>query len=345
MENNADNLKIFIEGWQEDGIHGNSIGNLSFENKIGGKISLQELVEDSFQNSYEVCLVDNVTKVSGRQINIKREVGINLSQSSIFEELDNQDLWLYRFYYPNIKLSSKYIEDKSQKLNELGFSNIAIKEYGNKLYGDMRFNKEFPRNDALLIVKETLKDVKDNGLNIYFFTPNSYTWKYSRGNLNTPMNNSQYLFETDTVPFLQIVLSGNVEYYTPYINNSFFSKTDILKAIEYGAYPSFIVTWVDNYVIKETPLWDYPSTKFEDWQQEIIRIYQEMSEALNPVLDSKIVDRKVLESGIVKVDYENNRSIIVNYTQNSFIYGDILIKPLSYRSFENKDIDFGDGEL
>ncbi len=343
LENGVDNLKVFVEGWQEDGIHGNRIGNLSFENKIGGKISLQELVEDSFQNSYEVCLVDNVTKVSGRQININREVGINLSQSSIFEERDNQDLWLHRFYYTNIKLSSKYVEEKSQKLNELDFSNIAIKEYGNKLYGDMRFNNEFPRNDALLMVEETLNDVKEKGLNIYFFTPNSYAWKYSQGNLETPMNNSQYLFETDTVPFLQIVLSGNVDYYTPYINNSFFSRTDILKAIEYGAYPSFIVTWVDNYVIKETPLWDYPSTKFEDWQQEIIRIYQEMSEALNPVVNSKIIDRTVLEPGIVKVDYENGRSIMVNYTQNPYIYGDMLLQPQSYRNFDSKNIDSGDG--
>ncbi|TYB89635.1 MAG: hypothetical protein FXF54_09495 [Kosmotoga sp.] len=345
MENGVDNLKIFIEGWQEDGIHGNRISRLSFEDEIGGKIPLQNLAEGNTHNVYELCLVDNVTKVNARQININREVGINLSQSSIFEERDNQDLWLNRFYYTNIKLSSKYIKEKSKKLADLGFSYIAIKEYGSKLYGDMRFNNEFPRNEALLMVEETLNYVKEKGLNIYFFSPNSYAWKYSRGIIETPMNNSQYLFETDTVPFLQIVLSGKIEYYTPYINNSFFSKTNILKAIEYGAYPSFIITWVDNYVIKETPLWDYPSTKFEDWEQEILKIYQEMSEALNPVLDSKIIDRTVLEPGIVKVDYENGRSVMVNYTQNSFIYGDIFLQPLSYEGFKNKDLDFGDGEL
>ncbi|TYB94358.1 MAG: hypothetical protein FXF54_05840 [Kosmotoga sp.] len=345
IENGVNSLKVFVEGWQEDGIHGNSISKLSFENKIGGKLLLQELAEDSHQNDYELCLVDNITKVSEKQININREVGINLSQSSIYEDRDNQDLWLYRSYYTNIKLSSEYIEEKSQKLIDLGFSNIAIKEYGSKLYGDMRFNKEFPRNDALLMVEETLKDVIEIGLNIYFFAPNCYAWKYSKGILETPMNNSQYLFETDTVPFLQIVLSGNIDYYTPYINNSFFSKTDILKAIEYGAFPSFIVTQVDNYVIKDTPLWDYPSTKFEDWQQEILRIYQEMSETLKPVFNSKIVDRTVLEPGIVRVDYENGRSIIVNYTQNSYIYDDIFLQPQSCKNIDNKNMDSGDGDL
>lgn len=344
-EEGVDALKLFIEGWQKGGIHGNRIAKLSFENRIGGQKELIKLVNDSVEHGYDVYLVDNVTKVSERQINLHREVGINLSQSSIFEERDNKDLWLHRFYYSNVRLASKYIEDKSQGLAELGFTNLAIREYGNKLYGDMRINNQIPRNQALDMVEETLKRVTEKGFNIYLFSPNSYAWKYTQGILETPMNNSQYLFETDTVPFLQIVLSGRIEYYTPYINNSFFSRTNILKAIEYGAYPSFILTWVDNFVIKDTPLWDYPSTKFDDWYSEILQIQREMSNALNPVISSRIVGRTVFEPGVVKVDYENGWSIIVNYTEDSYDDGKINVPPLSWKNFTSYDDDRGDGDL
>ncbi|OAA31942.1 hypothetical protein AT15_03710 [Kosmotoga arenicorallina S304] len=343
-EENIDNLKIFVEGWQAGGIHGNKVGKLSFESKVGGKKGLISLLENSFQENYEVCLVDNVVKVGEKQINVNREVGINLSQSSIYKERDNKDLWLYRFYYLNPSLSSKYILEKSEKLTEIGFKNLALQEYGRSLYGDMRINREITREETLFMIEETLNKASKT-LDLYFFSPNSYAWKYTKGILDIPMNNSQYLFETDTVPFLQILLSGNIEYYVPFMNNSFFSKTSILKAIEYGASPSFLVTWVDNYVIKDTPLWDYPSTKFEDWFMEIKRIYEEMSEALSPVIGSKIVDRKVLESGVVKVDYENGNSIIVNYTDKPYLYEELIVQPQSFLNFERKSINSGDDDL
>lgn len=345
QESKVDTVKLFVEGWQKDGVHGSNISKLSFENAIGGKNALIDLARDSLDKGYELFLVDNVTKVSERQINVNREVGINLSQSSIFEERDNKDLWLYRFYYSNIKLASRYIQEKAAGLAELGFSNLALKEYGSRLYGDMAFGKELPRSKALEVIEETLGLARDSGLDIFLFSPNSYAWRYAGGVMGAPVNNSQYLFQTDTVPFLQIVLSGVREHYTPYMNNSFFARSDVLKAIEYGAYPSFIVTWVDNYVIRDTPLWDYPSTKFEDWHEEIVRIYLEMKEALDPVIGWRIVDREVLEAGIVRVDYENGRSIAVNYTETRYESEGIDIAPRSWKSFERDNADYGVGGL
>lgn len=345
QELKVNSVRLFMEGWQKGGVHGNKISGLSFENAIGGREALIDLARDSRERGYELILVDNVTKVSDRQINVNREVGINLSQSSIFEERDNKDLWLHRFYYSNVKLASDYIQEKAVGLAKLGFSNLALKEYGSKLYGDMTFNKELPRNEAQNLIEKTLAQARSSGVNVYLYSPNCYTWRYASGIMETPMNNSQYLFQTDTVPFLQIVLSGVMEYYTPYMNNSFFSRNDVLKAIEYGAYPSFVVTRVDNYEMKNTPLWDYPSTKFEDWKEEIMRIYFEMKEALDPLIGSRIVDREVLGPGVVRVDYDNGLSIAVNYTESRYESEIVGIDPRSWKSFERVNVNYGVGGL
>jgi len=338
------NLKVIINGWQKGGIHGNKISKLSFEDSLGDIDDLINFVKNGKKNGYDVYLLDNVTKVTEKQINLKKEVGINLSQSVIYEDRDNRELWIYRSYYTNIVLASQYVSEKLTKLSEKGISNFALNEYGSKLYGDLKYGHEFFRSDALKLVERTLENISKKTDSLYLSNPNDYTWKYVDGILDIPMNCSQYLFETDTVPFLQIVLSGSIDYFAPYVNNSFFSRIDILKMIEYGALPSFLLTWVDNYLIKKTPLWDYPSTKYEDWKVKITEIYKEVSDALKNVRGSKIIDRFVVEPGIIVVSYNNGKSIVVNYTSKTYILNDQKIKPQSWIVTNSNSINVGVGQ-
>ncbi|MFN6991945.1 MAG: DUF5696 domain-containing protein [Fervidobacterium sp.] len=324
------NVSILLEGWQKGGIHGNKISNFEFENKIGSIRDLLDFVKYSQNLGYKVFFADNVTKTTEKQISLKRDVGINLSQSIIYEDRDNRDMWLYRRYFVNINLASSYLLKRVEEIKKLGVTNIAIREYGNKLYGDLKFNKELYRSDALKLVETTLEKISKNMNNLYLDSPNDYTWKFVDGIWETPMNCSQYLFETDTVPFLQIVLSGTIDYFAPYMNNSFFSRNDVLKTIEYGAYPAFIISKLDNYLLKKTPLSDYPSTKYEDWRKQIVETYKEVNSALRNVRNSKITDRIVIEPGVVIVMYDNGRGIIVNYTDSSYKIYNYTVKPKSW---------------
>jgi hypothetical protein len=147
-----------------------------------------------------------------------------------------------------------------------------------------------------------------------WFNPNQYLWNNTSEYFDIPMVNSQYLYETDTVPFLQIVLKGNIDYYAPYANQGFYSTNSILKMIEYGAYPSFVVTESLNYELTDTPQVDRFTVNFDDWKSSIINIYQKINEALLPVEGAKIIDHKVMVPGIVRVSYDNGINLYVNYT-------------------------------
>ncbi|SHN53223.1 hypothetical protein SAMN02745226_00446 [Fervidobacterium gondwanense DSM 13020] len=328
------NLVFLLKGWEKGGVNGNKINSTKVEPKFGeiddiAKFALEHSAASG--KSFELYFVTNTTRVTEKQLNLKNEVGLNLSQSLIFEERDNKDLWLYRSYYTKIDLSSRYLVERIKELNRNNIKNIAIEEFANKLYGHLKRDEEIYRSDARKLVEKTLSDVKNQGNNLILFVPNVYSWKYMKTFGNIPMNSSQYLFETDTVPFLQIVLSGNVVYFTPYMNNGFFSDTDVLKSIDFGAYPSFIVSWLDNASLKDTPLWDYPSTRFADWKSKIVEIYKKINGALKYVRGSKIIDRTVIHPGFVRVDYENGYSILVNYTEERVKFGNVVVEPVSYR--------------
>ena len=328
-EKGIENLLVMLEGWQDGGRSGNKISKLSFEKSSGGKDELLHLYENYNNGKTKIVLVENVTKVTEKQININKEAGTNLSQSLIYEDKNNKDLWFYRSYYTNIKLASKYLEEKASKLDELGIKNLAIQEYGIKLYGDLLVDKEIFRDQAKELVKETVEKITED-MSLVFFNANSYLWKYADAIVNIPMNNSQYLFETDTVPFLQIVLSGYIDYFVPFMNDGFFSRLDVLKSIDFGAYPNFILTEIDNYYLFKTPLWCYPSTKFEDWKKSIIDIYSQINEALKHVRGYSIEDRKVIAPGIVLVSYENGIKFLINYTKESFVYKNLEVQPESW---------------
>lgn len=49
-----------------------------------------------------------------------------------------------------------------------------------------------------------------------------------------------------------------------------------------------------------------------------------------------IINRTVLTSGVVKVDYEDNISIIVNYTEKDYKIGDTLVPNEDYAVIEGE---------
>lgn len=332
--NGSVRLRVIVEGWAEGGVHGNRISSFSVNARVGGRKALGSLIRWAELSNVRILFADNVTRVSEKQLNLRMEAAVNLSQSIVYEDRDNRDLWLYRSYFTNVKLASEYLIDRAGAAKRLGVHGLALKEYPRRLYGDLKMDREFYRSDALKLVSETLAKLKGIAGHLLLQSPNMYAWKYADGFFDVPMNSSQYLFETDTVPFLQIVLSGAVELYSPYVNNGFFAREDVLKMIEYGVYPSFLLTKLDNYKLKRAPLWDYPSTKFDDWKERVVSYVTEVSAALGAFSGRRIVDRFVPAPGIVVVSYDNGRSLVINYTNSVWRNGGVAVNAKSWATFE-----------
>ncbi len=63
-------------------------------------------------------------------------------------------------------------------------------------------------------------------------------------------------------------------------------------------------------------------------------MYNEINDALKNVRGYKIVDRIVLEPGIVLVVYENKKAILVNYTNDIYKFDKTIVNPRSWICFE-----------
>lgn len=313
------NITLMYEGWQKGGINGSSYGETAMQSGIGSKSDFKALKEALEKNGGRLYLNTNVTTANEGQISLRSEVSLQASKQHAVLSRANSSVMYSSYYLIKPSKLFKNLDKISSKLSDFDF---LLGGLGYRMYSDYTTGAEFTRSEFRESLISTLSELS---VKTAFQNPNSYLYKYTSEYFDMPMCSSQYLYETDTVPFLQIVLSGAVDYYAPYANKSGYSSGDILKMIEFGAYPSFIVAAEDNYELQDTPLEDYFSINFEDWQDTVCEVYSKVNEALSAVEGAGISDHTVLETGIVRVDYSNNVSIYVNYTAEDYVSGDITV--------------------
>lgn len=325
--NGIKNISLVMKGWQKGGINGSKPSAFSFEPSLGTKNDFMILSHYISGNGGRFYYYENPVTATEYQLDLGNEAGHSLSQALIDVERDNPNIWLKDTYYIKANLVAKYINDKVKLYNQNNMPNMALDMVGSKLYAENQRGNVLTRSQALKAFSESIKNCNDQLDNLALYRPNQYLWEYANEMFNVPMVNSQYLFETDTVPFMQMVLKGNVDYYAPYINMGFYSQTDILRLIEYGAYPAFILSGVPNNELKYTNLTDLYSTYYKDWIDNIISSYKEINTALSAVEGMHMINREVLQIGIVKVDYDGGVSIIINYTNDNYNYLDNIVVP------------------
>ncbi len=308
------NITMVLQGWQKGGVGGSKPSAFAFESKLGGKKAFFELDEYVKSMGGSFYYYENPVTVNNTQFDPRKEGGNSLSQALIKIERDNPDIWFKDTYYLESNIVADYVAKKAEQYAENGMKAMAINEFGSKLYAENQQDHVTTRTEARERFEKSAEVAASRLERLALYNPNQYLWKYASDIFNAPMMNSQYLFENDTVPFLQIVLKGSVNYFGPYTNLSFYTRPDMLKLVEYGAYPSFLVTGKNNSDLKFTTLSEVYSTYFEDWQQNIQEAYNYVSGGLSKVEGRRIADRTVLRQGVVKVDYEGRTSILVNYS-------------------------------
>ena len=156
-------------------------------------------------------------------------------------------------------------------------------------------------------------------------SPGPFRQSWLCAKFDMPLENSQYLFETDSVPFLPIVLKGSVDYYAPYINQGYYTEDSLLKIMEYGAYPSFLTMQAENEKLIGTPSSDYFSIHMENWQEAIVSCYQQLNEVLQKIEGACIEEHRVLQKGVVRVRYSNGMTVYVNYLNEEYRDGSTVV--------------------
>ncbi|MDD4413098.1 MAG: DUF5696 domain-containing protein [Oscillospiraceae bacterium] len=312
LEQDISNIQVALLGWQKGGLNGYSKSDSS-EKSAYGEVSVFDSLKKKLESKGgSLRLTLSPLSAKKGQLDLRSEAAISLSQTMIIVEAEDKNQYLGDRYFLKPQTGSDILRKQTKVLGKSGYNQWVIGDIGYLLYGEYLENRVMKREEVRELFKQTATDLMQQYGKLHLIRPNSYLFAQTGCYLDTPMVSSQYLFETDTVPFLQIVLSGYMELFSPYVNLSFYSRADILKQIDYNTYPAFLLTEKSNYDLRKSASAQIQSSRIGDWQEYIQDTYQMMNAILSNTRGQAITGRKVVETGLVKVIYESGM-VYINY--------------------------------
>ena len=321
-EQGVDNATFNLLGWQKGGLNGYSKLSVHKDSQLGKISALQKLSGNLSAMGYGLqAYLAPLTAKEG-QTGLTDEFGTALSQAVVQIKRDNSQVFLGDTYFLKTRDGLWAMEKQAQILKESGID-VAVDQVAAMLYGDYLRNEEVSRSEVMEEVIGSLQGLgKEQKLTLY--RPNAYAYSSTGVYRNAPMGSSRYTFETDAVPFLQLVLSGSMTMYAPYANQSFYTDIDVLRCIEYNAYPSFLLTGADSTALRDTASEEYFSTCFNDWKGTAVSIYNTIDKVLSNVQGEQMISHSVLQEGVVQTRYSSG-SVYINYTKQEVTVNGITI--------------------
>ena len=295
-----------LRGFYNDGYSRQSSTNLKFNKRLGSINDLEGLNYYMYYNPVESY---------GEKASPSNTSLVNIYNEKYYLTMEENVKYKY---YANVNTITDGVSSALDK-----YKNTLAVDGLYHLYGD--YNNKYERYQVMEMIDGLFEDSTP------MFRPNAYMLSDTSHYLNMPLYHDRSRFLTDSVPFLQILLRGYVDYYSTYLNFSTNQEIDLLKCIEYGSNLAYLISYEESYLIANTLSNHLYATHYESNKKEIFKQVNAANVALNEVKGQSIVDRNVIKLGVVEVVYSNGVKIYVNYTALEQPYGNITIPSMDYK--------------
>lgn len=322
------NINSGLYGYQKGGITLGHKSKPNWSNSIGSKGEFDKVITNLAKAGIDVSLALNYSQVTEEQMSLTRNVSKHVNGWYI-EETDRRKVGVAQeFYLARPSKIVSWIKSNEKATRSLGIESMTFEGFTNRLYADYS-GQDTTVTKAIELYQNALDQISEKHL-VNAVKPNQYLWAYTDRFLQTPMFSSQYLVQTDTVPFLQLVLNQSMELFSTYVNFSFYNQRDILRMIDYNTYPAFVLTHNPSYELASTNAADYYSTQYIYYMDMIKNVQAQMNGALSSVQNAKWINRTVLAPGVILNAYDNGIKIVINYTDTAYTHAGVTIDALAF---------------
>ncbi len=249
-----------------------------------------------------------------------------------------------------IKGIDKAVLDVLTTFRNIDIEGFCLNDTGKILYSD--FSKEpYNRQSAAKEIAEQItslstgrKMMADNG-NFYMIKNVDIISNIPMSLAITEDENPPY----QTVPFIQLILHGIVDYSGAPINEAFDPeenseskaedlffeaiksenqkelKDAMLRCIEYGACPSY--EWNYKELSKSDSIETY---YYDDWMNQAVDFYLKANTALADLRGARMIKHSQIKPGVFCTEYEGSNLIYVNYTTSDVDIGGMSVKARNF---------------
>jgi len=312
------NPEVILYGWQPYGASAQPPPSLALDGALGSLDEAQALAGQIADAGGNFSLYLNP------QAAIEDEPGYS-ARTDLAMAITDVSVWDYNrapmYLFTAGVLSERFRALAGDLAAQAGIG-LALDGIGRLVYSDFRAGQQVNREAAIAAYQELLAATP---LRLGFYRPNDYVFFAMQAAYDMPLGDNGYIFTSEAVPFLPIVLAGYSSSYGPALNFSSDRQTDLLRQAEYGIYPSYYLTWEPTANLLNTPSrWIY-SSSYSQWSDVIGATYAWMNALLGPVRGQPITGHEELAAGVFATTYANGRQVIVNYTASPFERGGVTV--------------------
>ncbi|BBH19452.1 hypothetical protein Back11_07970 [Paenibacillus baekrokdamisoli] len=315
------NIQLKYEGWFNNGLNHDVTTQVKLDSALGSKKEWQQLAEQLKKTNGQLYPDVAFLHAYGGNINPSKDAVQLLSRKIrdvyIFDAPTYwKDYSKFSHYILSPSVLGTMVSDFSSGYKKYNPGGISLRDLGDEIDSDFRPSREVTREDSKHIITEQLKQIKAESPNVMVNGGNEYAIPFANHILNMPQSSNEFMLSNESVPFMEMVLHGYVEYAGKPFNlqDDQDIRKNVLKSLETGSnvYYSWVLANVST--IKETYGYDAMySNGYESWLQEATLAYGEVNEILKQVKGQAIVSHQKVEEGVYKTTFENGKSIIVNY--------------------------------
>lgn len=325
------NVRIRMSGWCNDALPWANVPNgVKVEKVLGGDSGLKQLIEYCKQNGSQIYPEFEFSFASIDEL----FDGFN-SKDDLAKTIDDQDA-TRRKYEPtkqgfankgqgviSPRVMSRLYNNTWKDYQKYNVGGISVGSLGDSLSSDFNEDDPLNREDSKVLVTKLLAQIKEDNGKVMVDGGNYYSLAYVTDILNMPLDDSRLKYSSASVPFMGSVLHGSISYAGEAINLAGDYRYTLLKTIENGAAPYFVIAINNTSELKEyneTDLGDYYSIRYSIWLSDMVSTYKELNVALKDVQTAKIVAHSFLDKNneVCVVTYSNGYKFYINYTLNDF---------------------------
>ncbi|RXZ84031.1 hypothetical protein EBB07_02715 [Paenibacillaceae bacterium] len=328
LEKGVTSLELTIEGWSNDGVYGNQPGHFPIEGKLGGKKELTSLASYAKEHGINLYLKANYVKPYEDSSKVKtsrdaiRGIDREVREVPHYYISTRFSDWSHVFYLlkPE-RVYDKYVSRESGQYAELGIAGVHLQYMGDTLYSDHDAKSLADRSVTAGVWKKSLEDMRSK----VGKTAVDYGYAYTLGLVdridNIPVYASNYTYEDGAVPFYQIAIHGLVPYTVSPSNLRDDPQLEFLRALEYGALPSYELTYEPTTKLARSMMERLYSAQYSTWIDQAVAEYETFAKLKAHVKDMAIINHEQLSEHVFRTTYEDGSYVIVNYGDTSELVG------------------------
>ncbi|WP_054023968.1 DUF5696 domain-containing protein [Bacillus sp. FJAT-28004] len=333
-KNGIENVNVVYKGWNKGGYSGTSPSQVEYEAELGSKKDFGRLAASLLERGNPLHLYTDFTtgNESSKRFSAQTDAAKKIDKSILtiptYEEVYE------KIYYLSAEATSRLIKQNTKQYADQNVSGIAVDKTGSVLFSEMESKGRSSRSHTAETYKAAMQGLSENIPSLLMYAPNDYMLPYADQVLDVPMESSQYIYISETVPFVQMVLKGYKDYFAPYSNFFANPQTSLLRMIETGSYPSYYLTHDTSYKLKHTNSNDVYTSSYADWRESMSETYRILNEALQPTMGATMQNHERLSDGIVKVTYNNGIEVLVNYTSRDYQWEGVSVPAKGFQVIE-----------